>query len=217
MKLFAIATNACLHDHEILAYTVPSWLRMFGDKLSNIWIIVDTDPPSGRIGSRSDIESNNKALHKCLQNLACADSRIRFMELRDILLEVLSRKWFGKVIAPRCHAGTPILPFVAAFEAPGAELVLRVDCDMLFCDRGWMSQACELLSNDEADLVEPPRCGNGTAASPAVSTRALMMKPVMFSWRCLPLKAYRLDWLRRLHRRLNGRNTFVALEQMFEF
>jgi hypothetical protein len=216
-KLFAIATNACLHDHEILAHTVPSWLRVFGNKLSNVWIIVDTIPPSGRIGNRGDIESNSRGLQKCLLELSRADSRIRFAELSDIPLEQLSRQWFGEVISARCQAGTPILPFVAAFQASGAELVLRTDCDMLFCDRGWWTQACELLSNDAADLVEPPHCGMGNRNGAAVSTRALMMSPDLFASRCLPIKACRLDWLRRLHRRLHNRDTFLAFEQMLEF
>lgn len=74
---FAIATNVCLHDHEILAHTVPSWLRVFGDRVSSLWIIVDSDPPSGRIGSRADIDPNKQALDKCLENLVALDPRIR--------------------------------------------------------------------------------------------------------------------------------------------
>ena len=215
--MFAIATNACFHDHEILAHTVPSWVRVFGDKLSNISIIVDSNVPTGRIGSRRDIELNREALQQCLLNLVSADSRIHVIALEELPPEVLSRKWFGEVIQARCQAGTPILAFASAFEAAGAPLVLRADCDMLFYERGWLSRACEILLNDEADLVEPPRCGFTGGSETAISSRALMMKPAAFSSRCLPIKACRLDWLRRLHRRLHGRNTLIAFEGMLEF
>jgi len=214
--MFAISTNACIHDHEILAYTVPSWLRVFGDKLSSISIVVDSDAPTGRIASRRDIQSNRAALQQCLLNLTSADSRVHLAALEEIPLEVLSRKWFGEVIPARCQAGTPILAFVSAFEAAAAPLVLRADCDMLFYERGWLSRACEILLNDEADLVEPPRCGFTGGNDTSISSRALIMKPAGFSSRCLPIKACRLDWLRRLHRRLHGRNTLIALEGMLE-
>jgi hypothetical protein len=215
--MFAIVTNACLHDHEILAHTVPSWLRVFGDKLSSVWIIVDSDPPSGRIGSRRDIDLNRAALQRCLKYLVSADSRTHVIALEEIPLEAVSRKWFGEVISSRCQAGTPILAFASAFEAVEAALVLRADCDMLFYERGWLSQACEILLNDEADLVEPPRCGFTGSDNTAISSRALMMKPAAFIACYLPIKACRLDWLRRLHRWFHGRSTFVAFEAMLEF
>jgi hypothetical protein len=214
--MLAIATNVCLHDHDILAHTVPSWLRVFGDNLSSIWIIVDRTLPSGRIGARQDIAPNRQALEKCLLTLATLDVRIHLVALDKIPLEQLSRKWFGRLVPARDQAGTPLLAFIAAFEAPAAELVLRADCDMLFCEQGWLARASAILSEGKADLVEPPYCGTGAGSDGAVSTRALMIKPAIFS-RCLPIRACRLDWLRRIHRRLHGRNSFVALEGMLEF
>src|ERR1700736_1504072 len=89
-QMFAISTNACLHDHELLAHTVPSWLHVFGDKLSGVWIIVDRNLPSGRIGSRPDIDPNRQALQKCLLNLAALDARIRFAAMEDLPFESLS-------------------------------------------------------------------------------------------------------------------------------
>ena len=215
--MFAIATNACLHDHEILAHTVPSWLRVFGDKVSTLWILVDSNPPSGRVGSRQDIDPNRQDLEKCLQKLAALDPRIRLVRVESLETEALSRRWFGRTVSARDQGGFPLQAMIGSFEAPGAELVLRADCDMLFCEQGWLSEASGMLSKCDADLVEPPRCGSETDSATAVSMRALMMKPAIFAERCLPIRTYRLDWLRRVHRRLHGRSTFLSLEEMLEF
>jgi hypothetical protein len=43
-----------------------------------------------------------------------------------------------------------------------------------------------------------------------------MMQPDAWAEKVLPIEPTRLDPLRRLHRRLNGRPTWLALEQMFE-
>ena len=175
--MFAKATNACLHDHEILAHTVPSWLRVFGDRVSSLWIIVDSNPPSGRVGSRADIDPNKQALDKCLENLLALDPRIRVVPLESLDTEAISRRWFGRVVPARDQTGNPISAIVGAFEVPGAELVLRADSDMLFCEQGWWSEASTTVSNGDADLVEPPRLGNRVDSNTALSARALMMRP----------------------------------------
>src|SRR5262245_3689932 len=122
--MFAIATNACLHDHEILAYTVPSWLRIFGDRVSSLWIVVDNNRPSGRIGSRADIDPNKQAFENCLQRLATLDLRIHFVPLESLDAKAISRRWFGRVVPARDQGGFPLPAIAGAFEAPGAELVL---------------------------------------------------------------------------------------------
>ena len=130
---------------------------------------------------------------------------------------MISRRWFGRVVPDRDQTGNPLPAIVAAFDVPGAELVLRADSDMLFCEQGWWSEASRILSNGDADLVEPPRLGNRLNSDTVLSARALIMRPEMFGSRCLPIKACRLDLLRRFHRRLHGRNTFLGIEAMLEF
>lgn len=216
--MLAIATNACAHDYEIISYTVPNWLRTFGSRLDRVHIVVDERPPSGRIASnRARDRANPELLREVLARLASADSRIRISNLGELPQEQYLRKWFTEGCPDRCQAGTPILPFVAAFELPVAELVLRADCDMLFYDNGWLDAAKRLLRLGHADLVEPPRLSDSPeSVAVPVSTRALMIRQAPFHRRCLPFLPHRLDLLRRVHRRFHGRPTWLALEQMLD-
>lgn len=216
--MFAIATNACAHDFGIISYTLPSWLRVFGNRLEQVHIIVDERSPSGRIASnRAHDRANPELLREVLARFASADSRIRVSNLGELPQEQYLRKWFTAGCPDRCQAGTPILPFVAAFEAPAAEFVLRADCDMLFYDNGWLDAAKRLLRLGHADLVEPPRLSysSGSVAAP-VSTRALMIQQATFHRLCLPFLPHRLDLFRRVHRRFYGRPAWLALEQMLD-
>ena len=100
---------------------------------------------------------------------------------------------FSLLLIDRCQAGTPILPFVRAFDAARFPIVLRADCDMLFHENGWLGVAVDLLMVGTVDLVEPPRCGGVIADDAEVSTRALMLARSSWASRVLPLRPTRLD------------------------
>ncbi len=216
--MFSIATNACAHDFEIVSYTLPSWLRVFGSRLAQVHVIVDERPASGRIAAnRARAQADPRRLREFLAHLAQSDCRVQVSSLGEIPQERSLRKWFTNGAPDRCQAGTPILPFVAAFEASDAEFVLRADCDMLFSENGWLAEAMRLLATEQTDLVEPPRLGHAAGGGGGrISTRALMIRPSMFYERCLPIAPHRLGLVRRLHRFLQGRPTWLALEQMLE-
>lgn len=215
---FAVSTNACPFDYEVISHTLPSWLRVFGDRLTQLHVVVDEEPASGRIAvNRGRAEWRPDMLWKVLMGLASADHRVKVVTLREEPLQQYVRAWFSHGTPDRCQAGTPILAFVAAFETPDAEFVLRADCDMLFCEKGWLALAMDLLACDQTDIVEPPRLGFVTGGPGVeVSTRALMVRAAAFRRRCLPISPYRLDVFRRLHRVLHGRPTWLALEQMLD-
>lgn len=216
--MFAIATNACAHDSQIIACTVPSWLRVFGKRLEQVHVIVDERPASGRIAAnRACVKADPSRLWDILGRLAKSDSRVQVSALRDLSRESCLRKWFTNGAPERCQAGTPISPFVVAFEAPAAEFVLRADCDILFRESGWLAKAMQLLAREQTDIVEPPRLGYAAGGGEGrISTRALMIRPSIFHERCLPIPPHRLDLVRRLHRHLHGRPTWLALEQMLD-
>jgi hypothetical protein len=88
---------------------------------------------------------------------------------------------------------------------------------MLFYDNGWVDKAKQLLQTDTLDLVEPPRFGMNIYKDDfALSTRAVLLKPLTFETRCLPIKAYRLDLVRRVHRYIKRRPPWLSLEQMLQ-
>ncbi|MEJ2009477.1 MAG: hypothetical protein P8Z30_15200 [Acidobacteriota bacterium] len=216
--MFAIATNACAHDSEIISCTLASWLRVFGNRLDRVHVIVDGRPASGRIAAnRAHVQADPSRLWDVLAHLAQSDSRVHVSALGEIPQERSLSTWFTEGAPDRCQAGTPIRAFVAAFEAPDAEFVLRADCDMLFWENGWLAEGMRLLRKGQTDLVEPPRLGHAAGGGGGrISTRALMLRPSVFHQRCLPIVPHRLGLVRRIHRRLHGRPTWLALEQMLE-
>lgn len=213
---FAIATNACSTDDERIGHTVTSWLRTWEDRLTEILIVVDREPPSGRIANLHGDGGSRSRLDDELRRLQVADSRIRIVDLppKGQLDHTLAR-WFGQDRPMRCQAGTPVAAFLYAMEQVRSDPFMRADCDMLFYDDGFLDEAIRLLGQG-VDLVEPPRLGGQSdRPRPQVSTRALILDRKNLHPK-LPMEAHRLDWLRRVHRALQGRSTYLALEQMFE-
>ncbi len=214
---FSIAANVCAADGAMILHTVPSWLRTFGDRLSEVLLVFDERPASGRLARQHRKVFEKGQLRDALADLVKLDSRIRCSVLNYDLVARTGRKWFQEPNILRCQAGTPIFAFVQAIEESSGDIVLRTDADMLFCDNGWLDQALRMLQCNENDVVEPPKLGMEFHPSfQLVSTRAFMVRRSQFVANCLPLKAHRLDPARRVHRFLTRRSSWLALEEIFE-
>ena len=214
-----IATNACPGDQGRLRHVVPSWLRVFGQRLTRVVVVVDRHPATGRIARMHGTTGNLQELLAEIERLMAVDARVRRIDLDSASqLDRVSRKWFTWGTPVRCQAGTPLFAFVQAIEeVQEADLVLRCDCDMLFREDGWLAAASTMLSHGRADLIEPPRLGSNLAPGPfPVSSRAFLLSPRRFFASVLPFHPHRLSLARRLHRRLLGRPGWLALEQMLE-
>ena len=209
---FSLATNACALDGTMLAHTVPHWLRVFGDRVAEVVVVVDREVPSGRIATLHRDAAQLVPLDDSLNQLVRHDTRVRVVELQQLELLPIQEKWFGSARPVRCQAGTPVVAFVTAIESAHQDLVLRCDCDMLFREDGWLAQGDVELAN-HCNLYEPPRLDQ--TAKTDVSSRAFMVRKSVFRGR-LPLRNLRLDPLRILHRTLHGRPTWIALEQMLQ-
>jgi hypothetical protein len=218
MLPFSIATNVSLSDDVRIRLTVPSWLRVFGSQVTEIVIIVDEQPATGRIARLHSGSAGLDSVYMELEKLKRSDSRIRYATLPSQAgLSSVCSKWFRRATPMRCQAGTPILAFIFGIEEASSDLVLRTDCDMLFCDRGWVRKALDALDSGNADIVEPPRLGSPKQNSPImVSSRAFLLQREYFARNCLPINPHRLDLLRRVHRFINGRPPWLALEQMLQ-
>jgi glycosyltransferase involved in cell wall biosynthesis len=214
---FSIAANVCAVDSAIILHTVPNWLRVFGDKLQELLLIVDEEPSTGRMAAHHQQRYTNRELYAAIEKLKDLDPRIRFTVLDYNRARDLSQKWFGEPNVVRCQSGSPTFGYTYAIEQASSEIILRLDCDMLFFDGGWVTTAIELLESETLDLVEPPKMGmDFHGYENTISTGAFMLKRSNFVSRCLPLKAHRLDWPRRVHRTLKGRPTFLSLEEIFK-
>jgi len=153
----SIASNATAADGLMLLRIVPHWLRVFGSRLSEIVIVVDSEPLEGRIAELQRGQSNPEQLQEAIRTLEASDQRVRFVSLGSINPTAIERRWFGKARPLRCQAGTPILAFVAAIEQARCNIVLRCDSDMLFCERGWLLEDALPSLQEGVDVYEPPR------------------------------------------------------------
>lgn len=214
---FSLVTNVCATDQNRICVSAPHWIRVFGERLAEIRIVVDPEPPSGRIAAIHPSRSDVNSLLAQLRELQDTDSRVSYSILPSTQdLEWIVRRWFHRGSPVRCQDGTPILAFLVAIELARGPIVMRTDCDMLFVDHGWLEAAVTLLEARDVDLVEPPRLGLPCGeAETQVSTRAFLLhKRSVLDW--IPITAHRLDPLRRLHRWLQGRPPWLALEQMLQ-
>lgn len=206
----SIASNATSADGPTLLRIIPHWLRVFGARLEEVVIIVDSQPLSGRIAELQRGQSNRDRLEEAIQSLEDLDARVRFVTLEVIRPTAIQRLWFGRARPVRCQAGTPILAFIAAIDQARCDIVLRCDSDMLFWENGWIDDAIQSLK-EGADVYEPPHLHLSDHRE--VSSRAFMIAKHAF-YGHLPLRNLRLDLLRALHRRIRGLPPWLALEQM---
>jgi hypothetical protein len=211
---FSIAANVCAAESKMILHTVPNWLRIFGARLTEVLLVVDEEAPSGRIASQHKLLYAKHQLDVAIGELETTDARVRHVMLDYSAVQRTSQRWFAERNVIRCQSGTPIFAFVRAIEEVSSDIVLRTDCDMLFFDAGWLYHAVHLLDSETVDFVEPPKLGmNQHGYQTTISTRAFMLKKSSFLMKCLPLKAHKLRWLRRLHRALNGRPPWLSLEE----
>lgn len=214
---FSIATNVCAADTPIIKHTVPSWLRVFGQQLSEVLLIVDELSPAGRILAHHKQIYTNQDLYSAIKQVTALDSRVHCVRLDYSQASDTSLRWFGEPNVVRCQSGTPIFAYLYAVENVKSDLVLKTDCDMLFFDQGWLEKGIELIEADALDLLEPPRLGmDNDLYGDMISTRAVMLNRSAFVARCTPLKAHHLDWARTVHRYLTGRPIWLSLEQILK-
>lgn len=208
---FSLCTNACATDDARIAHVIPSWLRTFKGRLTELVVVVDRTPPTGRI-AKLHRHGNLEKLDAVLAELQQAHSLLRVVNLPDRQkIKPMLRKWFRGGQPIRCHDGSPIAAMAYTIDQARGPLVMRTDCDMIFHDDGFIDKANRLLQS-EFGLVEPPRVG--PIEDEGLSSRALLLNKQRFESIALPLRVQRIDFLRRIHRRLHGRPTFLAFEQI---
>jgi hypothetical protein len=216
---FAIATNVSIFDAAMIKHTIPHWLRVFGDRLSKILIVLDRTPPIGRIAELHSSKGRIDEVESILERHSTNDKRIQIVEAASKgsqLEQAYSRAWFAWGTPIRCQIGTPILVFIQAVLECSGDFVMRCDCDMLFNESGWLNKSIDLLAKDEFDLVEPPRLGLFRITNEKVSSRAFILRPQVYKQKFLPMKPYMLDPLRIIHRLIHRRPVWLALEQMLQ-
>lgn len=212
--MFSIVTNVCPIDGARIRKTLPHWLRVFGSSLIQVLVVVDRKPPEGRIANLHASETNEEEdIDNTLAQLQKLDQRVIACDLDYSRLADISKYWFKNGAPIRCQAGTPIFAFIYALQLAESQYVLKLDCDMLFCNNGFPDQAIASLQGERLALVEPARLYH--TEDEKFSTRAYLLDIDALK-RHLPINAHKLDYLRRIHRRIQAKPDYLALEQMLQ-
>lgn len=210
---FSIGSNVSLADSKMIRYTVPNWLRVFGSSLKEIVLIIDPQSPTGRLGKQYDYYAKLDDLIYEVKKLEELDSRVRSTMIKTGKeMEKDLRHWFKRGYPIRCQSGTPIAAFINAVEECTNDFVLRCDSDFLFFENGFLNDGYDLLSSEEFDIIEPPMLG--VPQRNDISLGAFMVIPSLFKANCLPIKAHKIDILRRIHRKIQRLPTYINLEEM---
>jgi len=209
---FSLVTNAASKDAGRLKHFIPHWLRVFGDRLAEICVLVDPKPLEGRISDIHAVPPDLDAVRGVLRKLSTQHPKVRWRDLDYRALDLVSRTWWTSGRPVRCHAGSPIFAFAASIMEAKSQFVLRADCDMLFYDSGWVAEALAQLASDACDVVSPPRLGK---LFPRFSSRAFMLDWPRFKTRNLPMKPARLDFLHSLPRWAFGQTSASGFEDTF--
>jgi hypothetical protein len=215
MTSLSVTTNISLADSDLIQFTIPNWIRVFGNRLKEVVIVVDPQRLTGRLGSQYKNYAKLDQLMARVEMVRQMDRRIRVSMLKEgEEMNAILRRWFIRGYPIRCQSGTPIAAFIQALEEGSEDLVLRCDCDMLFFEAGFLEKAREVLIRDEFDIIEPPLLGFDGGTSKSVSLGAFMAMRSHLSENCLPIRPHRLGIIRCIHRLFKGRPVYLNLEEM---
>lgn len=214
MNPLSISTNVTALDAPRILNVLPNWLKIFGNHIIEILIVYDKKPTEGRINELHKASINIQPIEFYFDAILDLDKRIRIIELDYGECDYILNKWFGEKEKPlRCQAGTPIYAFIYAIDKAKSDLLLKVDCDMIFYDNGFVKESLKLLSENKIDFLEVAKTGTNNYYK--FSTRAFFINKKYY-YQKLPIKAHKLDIFRRVHRILNRRSVYIALEQMIQ-
>jgi hypothetical protein len=212
---FTLSTNVSFADFNMIKYTLPNWLRVFDQRLDELIVVVDPQKPTGRLAGQYNKYAELQQLMDSVESISKLDCRIRVEFLNDInKINQFLGKWFFKGYPYRCQSGTPISAFIYAVEECKTDFILRCDCDMLFFENGFLDEAIDRFQKKTFDILEPPLLGFDENWNTPASLGAFMIFKYNFTSNCLPMKAHKLDYFRRIHRTLKSRPVYLNLEEM---
>lgn len=232
----SLVVNVARGDVPLLEFMIPHILSSHKVRFSEVLIVVDESTAEGRLGTQPQY-----TLHELSE--ALDRTRERGYRFRQVSIDsspdrvqAIFCKWFGQPeVSFRCAGGTPIYAFLFGLEQAQCDYRLHVDVDMLIYDpgpRSWVEQAMTILRRTEAvvfvnqaggphheDCTRPEHIAGfdkvlGLHVDGAFSTRCFLYSDRKLQERFLPMDAVRYSVLKRLQYYLQGRSSFMALEQM---
>jgi hypothetical protein len=213
MQHISFVTNSTRKDYLRLKYFIPAALKVFGDRISEFLIVLETKAEEGRIAAQHS-SINNIDGHILsddrIELIKSIDSRIRFIKTDYNNINDISQKYFNEDNVIRCQTGTPIFAFLYGIENAKEDLIFRADCDVIFYDNGFINNSLNEMNN--FDVIQPPLLKNRSTQN--FTTRAFFINRKRINKK-FPLTLHKLDVFRRFHRKLFGRATVHSLEEIF--
>lgn len=213
MNKLSISTNVTFQDAPRILKVLPNWIKVFGNNIYEILIVYDRKPIEGRIKELHKNLNNDKSVEFYFAEIMDLDKRIRTIDLDySNSSEILNRWFYGNEKPIRCQAGTPIYAFIYAIEKAQSDFILKVDCDMVFFNNGFVEKIIGDFSINKFDVGEVSKTGSNNP-NKGFSTRSFFVNRKSF-YEKLPITAYKLDILRRIHRKFNKRASYLSLEEI---
>jgi hypothetical protein len=232
----SLVVNVARGDVPLLEHTIPHILSSHKVRFAEVLLIVDETGAVGRLAKQKQYRVQE--LQSALDRVRDQGYRFRqvTVDFRPKVVQSIYEKWFDKSeVSLRCAGGTPIYAFLFGLEQAQCDHRLHVDVDMLFYDpgpRSWVQQALKILQEIEVVLFVNQAGGPHRTPCPrpehiaafddrvglhidgAFSTRCFLYSDRKLRERFLPISAVRHSVPRRLKYYLQGRSSYMALEQM---
>lgn len=233
----SLIINVSRGDTPILEYTLPHILNSHAIRFSEVIVVVDKEPAEGRI-RQQNLQYSLEELYETLDKIRKSGCEFtqEFVNYNTEDVNRIFSKWFGHSdVSYRCAGGTPIYAFLYGLDNAQYDFRLHLDSDMLIHDPGpksWVCKAIEILEQIPEVLFVNQTWGVQPKSSPAPDSMPSMdigfeqRVSQIFSTRCflfsmeklrttfLPIEAKQHPWLKRVVYTLQGRSSYVALEQM---
>lgn len=215
MNKISISTNVTSQDAPRILKVLPNWLKVFGNNIHEILIVHDKKPIEGRIKELHKNLNKVRYIEFYCDEILGLDKRIRIIDLDyNNSSEILNRWFYGNEKPIRCQAGTPIYAFIYAIEKAQSDFILKVDCDMVFFNNGFVEKIIGAYSSNKFDVGEVSKTGSNNPHK-GFSTRSFFVNRKSF-YEKLPMTAHKLDILRRIHRKFNRRPSYLSLEEIIK-
>jgi hypothetical protein len=158
--------NLAPTDLPTAKHTVPHQLRVWGDEVDEVLLVLDLHRSPGRYGNAwaERLPGMRRLIEDIL--VRCAHARAIDVDYSKDVVERLSRIYCDGVRVPaKDHCGAPFHAYLFAVEAAKNDLVLHLDSDMIYGGQSsqWMREARELLATREDVVTVSPLPGPPTS------------------------------------------------------
>lgn len=202
---YSIVINATWNDGLRLKTVLPNVVDKFGDTAEEIIVLIDKNNDSGRIGLLHGVEG------KASVDLKFLSDRVKYVEIEPGKFKDIESKYTRNKKVRMCSSGTPLIQYLYAIDVAVHNIILRMDCDILFAGNFRAEKLEKYFAFNCFGIAFPNLQGNFQFMQ---STRCFFINRDFLENNKLKL---RRSWRpRALWSLLRGNGNFVAFEKNFD-